>query len=652
MNALALDAMAHLNGPSAQPAAKDKIATLNREVARDFLDMIEPGGEFLFTLKPDPSGSAWPKGCPAHIHGTIDTVWPYVERFNNETDRVGVFVTINRHPRITDGNGKVRRGGAHVTAVRAVFIDVDDPSSIPGVEEALRRGPAPNATVSTARGRHYYWLIDGLAPDRFKSIQGSMAVRFGSDRSVTDAARIMRVPGTRHVKAGSVAVGCEIAHRNRLNADELASRLDLYLGEMRPDREPAAVESLPVGFGPLSSHFADTAAWADEFTGGIVEGQINDARNAGLALANAGRLTDRDAWRDLILFPFTALAHEAPEHEDAIKAAFDEVTAASAAIGANVVANDWQWDAQMRTAPRQGGRTLASTFTAAGEVNAARIEINAVTSTLPSGTSVAATPALIQAASSDDPQMASGGAIVPVPKPRPLNLTAPPPHRRWMLGKRLVKGETAVLAAPGGRAKSSIAVAWACSLACGRNLVGEWVYGGPKRVLYISTEDDAQELDRRFHAAMMAHALAPADLANIAVLGVDTARITLTAASSGAPILHPAGLAALRQYIEAARADVVVLDPLASVIPVGLNDNGLIAGLMAQLKVLAVERDFALLIIHHFKKGADGSAEGVGGSVRDREPCARGVHRGGDGRARGSIFWDHALGTVAPAAVG
>ena len=75
-----------------------------------------------------------------------------------------------------------------------------------------------------------------------------------------------------------------------------------------------------------------------------------------------------------------------------------------------------------------------------------------------------------------------------------------------------------------------------------------------------------------------------------------------------------AGLAALRQYIEAARADVVVLDPLASVIPVGLNDNGLIAGLMAQLKVLAVERDFALLIIHHFKKGADGSAEGVGGA--------------------------------------
>ena len=49
MNALALDAMAHLNGQSAQPAAKDKIATLNREVARDFLDMIEPGGEFLFT---------------------------------------------------------------------------------------------------------------------------------------------------------------------------------------------------------------------------------------------------------------------------------------------------------------------------------------------------------------------------------------------------------------------------------------------------------------------------------------------------------------------------------------------------------------------------------------------------------------------------
>ena len=183
-----------------------------------------------------------------------------------------------------------------------------------------------------------------------------------------------------------------------------------------------------------------------------------------------------------------------------------------------------------------------------------------------------------------------------------------------MLGKRLVKGEYAVLAAPGGRAKSSIAVAWACSLASGRNLVGERVHGGPKRVLYISTEDDAVELERRFYAAMLAHQLTPAELANIQVLGVDTVRLTLTTGADRAPTINPIGISALQQYVDAAKADVVIMDPLAPLIPVGLNDNGLIAGLMAQMKALAVQRDFALLIVHHFKKGGDGSAEAVGGA--------------------------------------
>ncbi|WP_306424658.1 AAA family ATPase [Methylobacterium thuringiense] len=206
------------------------------------------------------------------------------------------------------------------------------------------------------------------------------------------------------------------------------------------------------------------------------------------------------------------------------------------------------------------------------------------------------------------------GASPPAPLPRQLNLGTVPPHRRWLLGSRLVRGENSVLAAPGGRAKSSIAVAWACSLSCGRSLVGERVYGGPKRVLYVSTEDSAEELNRRFYSAMIVHSLQVTDLGNIQVLGVDTMRLVLTAGSDKSPMVDQAGISTLARCIEAARADVVMLDPLGAIIPVGLNDNGFVAGLMGQLKALAVRRDFALLIIHHFKKGSDGSAEAVGGA--------------------------------------
>ncbi|MGX9983685.1 AAA family ATPase [Methylobacterium fujisawaense] len=607
-------------------AIRQGTPTHNREAAQKFLDLLEGGGEFLFALKPDQDGAPWPRGCPAHVYGTLDAVWPYVERFNNETHRVGVFVTINRHPRVTDDGDKLRRGGAHVTDIRAVFIDVDDPGRISEVEAALGQGLMPNATVLTARGRHYYWLIDGLPLDRFKLFQGTLAMRFGSDRAVTDLARIMRLPGTRHVKTGFVPVGCIVSHRSRITADRLMTGFGLSLSETRPERKAAAVtEALPANFS-IPARCAVNLPQTSELAAGIAEATLRDAENAAMALALAGRINGRDDWRDLLLFPFTNFALDNPDWEGAAKDAFDRVCAASATKGANTANNEAQWNATMCGAGRVDGarRTVASTIQAAatvmgqaGGTTTAGSVAGAIAPPSPTEAPVAATPALsafIQLPPPSGLGQAFGGTLTPPPLPRSLRLATAPPHRRWVLGTRLVRSEYAVLAAPGGRAKSSVAIAWACSLASGKNLVGERVHGGPKRVLYISTEDDAVELDRRFYAAMLAHQLTPADLANIQVLGVDTVRLTLTTGADRAPAINPNGLAALQQYIEVARADVVILDPLAPLIPVGLNDNGLIASLMAQVKALTVQGDFALLIIHHFKKGGDGSAEAVGGA--------------------------------------
>ncbi len=595
----------------------------SRETAQRFLDMLEPGGEFLFALKPDPDGGSWPRGCPAHAFGTLDAVWPLVERFNTETHRIGVFVVINCHPRVLDERSKLQRSGTHVTDVRAVFIDVDEPDRIEGVEHLLKAGPSPNATIVTARGRHYYWLVSGLSPDRFKVFQGTLAMRFNSDRAVTDLARIMRLPGTRHVKTAFVPVKGVIAHANRISADALAAGFGLNLGEARPERKSVAAgqDTLPAGFGPPPSYLAGRKPPSDEFAGGIAAAALSDAENAGMVLARAGRINSRDDWRDLLLFPFTDFAIDNPEWEDAAKEAFDRVCAASAAAGANTANNDTQWEATMRGGRRADGarRTLASTINASlGLAN-----YNATGIPAPAALSAATVPPLSEpalaapsppASPSSGLVQAFGGTVVPLAKPRSLSLAVAPPHRRWVLGNRLVKGEYAVLAAPGGRAKSSVAIAWACSLASGRNLVGERVYGGPKRVLYISTEDDAVELDRRFYAAMTAHQLAPTDLTNVQVLGVDTVRLTLTAGADRAATINSTGLVSLREHVEAAQADVVILDPLGPLIPVGLNDNGLIASLMAQVKAMTVQGDFALLIIHHFKKGGDGSAEAVGGA--------------------------------------
>jgi hypothetical protein len=84
---------------------------------------------------------------------------------------------------------------------------------------------------------------------------------------------------------------------------------------------------------------------------------------------------------------------------------------------------------------------------------------------------------------------------------RPVNSGAPIPHRPFVLGSYILRNEVTVLAAPGGRAKTALAVAWACSLSSGKNLVSAHVHGAPKRVVFISSEDEGTELERRFEVA-------------------------------------------------------------------------------------------------------------------------------------------------------
>lgn len=188
------------------------------------------------------------------------------------------------------------------------------------------------------------------------------------------------------------------------------------------------------------------------------------------------------------------------------------------------------------------------------------------------------------------------------------------PHRQFVLGSLLLRGEVTILAAPGGRAKTALATAWACSLSSGRDLIGDRIHGPAKRVVYISTEDNRAELQRRFRAAAIAHRLTSSDLANIQIIGVDGVRFTLTGGTERAPTVNQNGLAALARLAGEKKADVLVLDPLGPLVPTGLNDNGLMGELLLGLKQAAVGGNFALLILHHFKKGADGSAESVSGA--------------------------------------
>jgi AAA domain/3'-5' exonuclease/Primase C terminal 2 (PriCT-2)/Bifunctional DNA primase/polymerase, N-terminal len=191
-----------------------------------------------------------------------------------------------------------------------------------------------------------------------------------------------------------------------------------------------------------------------------------------------------------------------------------------------------------------------------------------------------------------------------------------PPHRQWSVGTKLIEGELTVIAAKGGWGKTAHSIGIACSAASGRDLLNLKIYGDAKSVLCINSEDDTDEVRRRFIAAARHHKLSKADLARIKVRGVDTpGHQTLTTGDESAPRVNEEGFTALDEIMTRASAKILVLDPLGPFCPAGLNQNGVMSQVMLRLKRLARKHRCAILIVHHTRKDGDlTNVDAIGGA--------------------------------------
>lgn len=120
------------------------------------------------------------------IVGTLDESWPELEAL--QARGAGVFVTINE----TDGRG---RKGENIVRVRATFADHDDTHRKP-TEAPIK----PHIVVDSSPGKsHRYWLTD-CELGEFKPLQQAINRALGTDPSVQDLPRVLRLPGTLHQK--------------------------------------------------------------------------------------------------------------------------------------------------------------------------------------------------------------------------------------------------------------------------------------------------------------------------------------------------------------------------------------------------------------------------------------------------------------------
>ncbi len=182
---------ADANLSSAPQAAANTPPTHNKLLAETFLATLDPNADkFTFlSIHETIEGK-----CRKALHGTLDEYWRQVEAINTPAQGFGAFVTINA----TDGTGRRRR--ENIIRARALFADADGADQVARCREYIRTtGMIPTMVVRTSPNRaHFYWRRD-IPLDMFTPLQSVLRDKLGTD-NVTDLPRVMRLPGSLHLK--------------------------------------------------------------------------------------------------------------------------------------------------------------------------------------------------------------------------------------------------------------------------------------------------------------------------------------------------------------------------------------------------------------------------------------------------------------------
>lgn len=150
------------------------------------------------------------------LHGSLEQHAETLRQLNDQG--AGIFVTVNA----TDGKG---RALANVTRVRALFADYDGADAVAAAERDRRR-LEPHLVIESSPGkRHLYWLVEALTLNQFKPWQQHLAAECGSDPSVNDLPRVMRLPGFVHRKGApfQVRILADSPHRPYKEDDFVAA---------------------------------------------------------------------------------------------------------------------------------------------------------------------------------------------------------------------------------------------------------------------------------------------------------------------------------------------------------------------------------------------------------------------------------------------
>jgi hypothetical protein len=358
---------------------------------------------------------------------------------------------------------------------------------------------------------------------------------------------------------------------------------------------------------PNADGISDLSAGIKEL---FLDEELHRIRSALSVLAHAGAFNKQQGRLEMLLGPLTCEARRQPDLLSPLKELYCDICLASVDVAQTagydtsdlVKDSDDQWDKNLKLDSKIPN-TWGAVFAAARATG--WIEPDTLLGSVPFA-DFTVQPNVAPVVPFGQPAYPSQRKITRSDKPLP---------RRPVLGHRFYEGEYTILGGPGGLGKTAIAVSWGLSVASGIALLYDQPIGGPHRVAFISTEDGGDEMHRRILAAAEHFNLGDDVLDRITFSGTDDGRLNLITKIGNNAAVHQGGIAALRQLILDHGIKLLVLDPLTTMVPDGLNETGLMAQLAGELKRVAKETGAAIALLHHFKKGGDGSVEDISGAA-------------------------------------
>ena len=174
--------------------------------------------------------------------------------------------------------------------------------------------------------------------------------------------------------------------------------------------------------------------------------------------------------------------------------------------------------------------------------------------------------------------------------------------RQWLLGNTFARRYVSTIVADGGTGKTALRLAQAVALATGRPITGEHVFKRC-RVLYVSLEDDADEMRRRIKACCLHHKIDRAELQDHLFAVALANGPKLAASVRGGTIASGELGNLLTDIIQRRNIDLVVLDPFIKLHGCDENDNNAIDFVAGMLAELAIRFNVAIDAPHHVSKG-------------------------------------------------